>query len=70
MDSLKVINSIGITVLLVEQKIQEALELANRGYVLAERAHGACGEQRGAAGVGDCEEGVSGDVGLENEIMR
>ena len=34
MDSLKVINSIGITVLLVEQKIQEALELANRGYVL------------------------------------
>ena len=34
MDSLKVINSIGITVLLLEQKIQEALELANRGYVL------------------------------------
>ena len=28
MDSLKVINSIGITVLLVEQKVQEALEYA------------------------------------------
>lgn len=34
MDSLKVINSIGITVLLVEQKVQEALEYADRGYVL------------------------------------
>jgi branched-chain amino acid transport system ATP-binding protein len=34
MDSLKVINSIGITVLLMEQKVQEALEYADRGYVL------------------------------------
>ena len=55
MDSLKVINSIGITVLLVEQKIQEALELANRGYVL----------QNGRMVL----EGSSGEL-LESEIVK
>ena len=55
MDSLKVINSIGITVLLVEQKIQEALELANRGYVL----------QNGRM----VREGSSGEL-LESEIVK
>ncbi len=35
MESLRLIAKSGITVLLVEQKVQEALELANRGYVLA-----------------------------------
>ena len=34
MDSLKVINSIGITVLLVEQNAKKALAIANRAYVL------------------------------------
>ena len=33
MDTLKLISG-KITVLLVEQKVQEALEIANRGYVL------------------------------------
>ena len=55
MDSLKVINSIGITVLLVEQKIQEALELANRGSVL----------QNGRMVL----EGSSGEL-LESEIVK
>lgn len=55
MDSLKVINSIGITVLLVEQKNQEALELANRGYVL----------QNGRMVL----EGSSGEL-LESEIVK
>ena len=55
MDSLKVINSIGITVLLVEQKIQEALELANRGYVL----------QNGRMVL----DGSSGEL-LESEIVK
>jgi branched-chain amino acid transport system ATP-binding protein len=32
--ALRVINERGITVLLVEQRLQQALELAARGYVL------------------------------------
>ena len=33
-ETVEMINSQGITVLLVEQMVQEALEIANRGYVL------------------------------------
>jgi len=33
-ETVKLINERGITVLIVEQMVQEALEIADRGYVL------------------------------------
>jgi branched-chain amino acid transport system ATP-binding protein len=34
METIAAINRAGVTVLLVEQMVQEALEIAHRGYVL------------------------------------
>jgi len=38
-ETVKEINNRGVTILIVEQMVQEALEIADRGYVIQNRKH-------------------------------
>ena len=70
METIVAINRSGMTVLLVEQMVQEALEIAHRGYVLQSRAHRSHGQRARAAGLRGDPQGLHGNVGWNSPTFQ
>jgi ABC-type branched-subunit amino acid transport system ATPase component len=62
MEAVVSINRTGVTVLLVEQMVQEALEIAGRGYVHSDREDSAAGYSQSAARIPEGPKGLYWDV--------